>query len=251
MDTQEQLLVLRELYQIDVELTRVRREMDQLRSKSRLLEQESQEHEGKLRELTREQSEVNQRQRQYENQLQIERGNLRKWEGRAQELRGEREYAALMSEINSQRRLIGDLENQTLQCMQEKEDLNERAGQVKGAAQEVGDKAKSEFEAVEGEVGQLQQRLDHLESTRKELQVKLPQRLLARYQRIAKQRGGQGVAMLKQEICQACMCTVPPELFLRVFKGEVVEQCPHCQRLLVVQPSAAGADGEEEQSAQG
>ncbi|MEM7495003.1 MAG: C4-type zinc ribbon domain-containing protein [Myxococcota bacterium] len=250
MDIQSQLVVLRELYQIDIELVQVMRELDRLRSKGRLLEQEGQEHEHKLQELIREQSEVGQRQRQYESQLQIERGNLRKWEGRAQDLRGEREYAALMSEINSQRRLISDLENQVLQCMQEKEDLNERVGQIKGAAQEVGDKARSEAEAVGSEVGQLQQQCDRLESTRKELQVKLPQRLLARYHRIAKQRSGQGVALLKQEICQACMCTVPPELFLRVFKGEVVEQCPHCQRLLVVQPPDAGADGEENQDAQ-
>lgn len=249
MDTQNQLVVLRELYQIDIELLKIRREMEQLRSKGCLLEKEAQEHEQKLQELARGQLEINQRQRQCEGQLQIERGNLRKWEGRSQEIRGEREYAALMSEINSQRRLISDLENQVLQCMQDKEDLDERVGQVKGAAQEVVDQAKDESEAVEGQVGQLENRSDQLGSTREELQGKLPQKLLTRYQRIAQKRGGQGITLLKQEICQACMCMVPPELFLRVFKGELVEQCPHCQRLLVIEPVDVSAEDKEPASA--
>lgn len=235
MDVCKQLNLLREMGKIDVQLVDVQRSMGQLNVKVKQAQQEEQECAHKLHALTSRQAEIAQRQRQHESQLQIEKGNLRKWETRAQELRRDREYAALMSEISSQKRLISELESQVLQCMQDKEELDKEAKQIQDHVDQVQGRLTQEHEAVKDEIQQMQQQCDELRSRHSVLQQQLPKPLSARYERIASKRSGQGVALLQQEICQACMRKVPPELFLRVFKAEVVEQCPHCQRLLVAQ----------------
>ncbi|MEM7588573.1 MAG: C4-type zinc ribbon domain-containing protein [Myxococcota bacterium] len=247
MDVCEQLNLLRELGKVDVQLIEIQRSMGQLNVKVKQAQQEEQEYAHKLNTLASKQAEVAQQQRQHESQLQIEKGNLRKWEVRAQDLRRDREYAALMSEIGSQKRLISELESQVLQCMQNKEELDGEAKQIQDNVGHVQNRLTQEHEEVKDEMQQMQKQYDELRNRHNALQKQLPKPLFARYERIASKRSGQGVALLQQEICQACMRKVPPELFLRVFKAEMVEQCPHCQRLLVAQ---VAGNRQEEQASQ-
>ena len=51
--------------------------------------------------------------RQLERTLAEEKDKVRKWQARAEAIRKEREYTALMSEIGSQKRLINDLEDKS------------------------------------------------------------------------------------------------------------------------------------------
>ena len=245
MDICEQLNLLRELGRVDVQLIEIQRNMGLLNVKVKQAQDEQQQWADKLNELATRQAEVAQRQRQHESQLQIEKGNLRKWEVRAQELKRDRDYTALMAEIGSQKRLISELESQVLQCMQDKEELDKEGKQIQEHVDQVQSRLTQEHEAVKDEMHQMQQQCDELRNRHNTLQQQLPKPLFARYERIASKRSGQGVALLQQEICQACMRKVPPELFLRVFKAEVVEQCPHCQRLLVAQKSDSNQQQEQ------
>ncbi len=71
------------------------------------------------------------------------------------------------------------------------------------------------------------------EAVRANLLERIPKLLKVKYDRIYEKRASQGVALLREGICQACMRKIPHELFNRVCKGEVIEQCPSCQRLMV------------------
>jgi predicted nucleic acid-binding Zn-ribbon protein len=86
-----------------------------------------------------------------------------------------------------------------------------------------------------------EQNLTKNKDARENLLGRIPNVLRLRYERIYDKRALQGVAFLRDGICQACMRTVPPELFNRVCKGELVEQCPACQRLLVVDLESSAA----------
>lgn len=165
--------------------------------------------------------------------LEIEKGNVRKWEGRAEKIRGDREFTALMSEIGSQKRLIGDLEakiNAASQSIKETENL---MAPVKVNM----DAAKSRVEHETAEVQQDMLAFDNetqkIDEARQQLLSQLPTNITRKYDQIAQKRAGLAVARLKNEVCQACMRMVPPEMHLRILKGEVMEQCPSCQRILV------------------
>jgi predicted nucleic acid-binding Zn-ribbon protein len=54
-----------------------------------------------------------------------------------------------------------------------------------------------------------------------------------------------GVAIIDgKDICSACNRAVPPQLCIQVMKGQIIESCPACMRLLVhhsmTQAPAAG-----------
>ena len=58
--------------------------------------------------------------------------------------------------------------------------------------------------------------------------------MIKRYEVIANKRQGVGVAIIDvKDNCGACHRAVPPQLVIQIQKGQVVESCPACNRLLV------------------
>ena len=166
-------------------------------------------------------------------ETQTEKSNLRKWEARADKIKGEREYTTLMSEIGGQKKAISDLETKSLQVMQEQDKVRKNLETAQKELAMATALYAEEWSKVENDMNALLMELGELEQDRTKLTGTMQVSLLKRYEQIAAKRAGLGVSLLVKEVCQACKRTVPPELFNRVAKGEVLESCPFCNRLLV------------------
>jgi predicted nucleic acid-binding Zn-ribbon protein len=163
-----------------------------------------------------------------------ERVKLRKWESRSADIRGEREATALGSEISGVKRHIRQQEDVILEQMEAIEAAEKDvAGLTKKHAAALDD-AKAEWAKVEGDIAALQAELTSSSSARKALLAKLPAPVVKRYETIAGRKQGVGVAIIDgKDICSACNRAVPPQLSIQVMKGQVIESCPACMRLLV------------------
>lgn len=168
-------------------------------------------------------------------ETQTERGNLRKWEARADKIKGEREYTTLISEIGSQKKAISDLETKSLQVMQDQDKVKKDLEAAQKTLEAANALYQEEWSKVETDMNALAAEQVELEQGRASVIASMPAPLVKRYEQIASKRAGLGVSLLVKEVCQACKRTVPPELFNRVAKGEVLESCPFCHRLLVVE----------------
>ena len=169
-----------------------------------------------------------------ENELEKEKKDLRKWLNRADRIRGEREYVALMSEINIKKKLISNGENFLLEKMLILEEVNNELIKTIKDYKNAYIMEEKEWNKIKEEMSILEKKIKKEKKIRFNLIEKLPTAIAIRYKKIFTQRGEIGVAFLECEICQCCKRMVPPELFLRVSKGEILDQCPSCQRLLVV-----------------
>lgn len=196
------------------------------------LEQKSQETQTQLTALVL-------KRRHEEQELNTERSNLRKWEKRANEIQGERAYSGLMSEISSKKKMISESEDRILQFMQEIENAESELVVLRKSADDSAAESAREWDFVKEKMAQINSALVELRSELKGGLSQLDATLQARYQRVSGARQGLGVAFLEKEVCQSCRQMVPPELFLKVFKCAVIEQCPSCQRILVVKPASA------------
>ncbi|MEI6807071.1 MAG: C4-type zinc ribbon domain-containing protein, partial [Myxococcaceae bacterium] len=168
-------------------------------------------------------------------ETQTEKGNLRKWEARADKIKGEREYTTLMSEIGGQKKAISDLETKSLQVMQEQDKVRKELESAQKSLTVANALYEEEWSKVESDMNALAAELGDLEQARVLLTGTMQPSLVKRYEQIASKRAGLGVSILNKEVCQACKRTVPYELFNRVAKGEVLESCPFCNRLLVTE----------------
>ena len=181
--------------------------------------------------------------RTVENELADERAKIRKWESRANELRGEREHAALVSEISATKRAMHRLEDTQLEHMEAQEAAQKLGGELKGKHGKAAALAAEEWLKVDADVKALKAEHEGYAVARKSLLEKLPAALTKRYETIAAKRAGVGVSIIKGEMCGSCKRMLPPQLCIQVRKGQVLEACNSCQRLLVHEDmtKAAGA----------
>lgn len=233
MDTKEQLTIMSEICRQDLKIISSREKIQRLSLENKEATTAASKLEVAMNDLTNTKADLLKKRRALDDKLQIEKANLRKWEARAEKIKGEREYTALMSEIGTQKRTITGIELQINEVTEELKQGEEKLKKASGARDEKTKSAEQAFLAVKELLADEEGQLQKNQSVREILLEKIPKALRLKYERIYEKRSQQGIAFLRDSVCQACMRMIPPELFLRVIKGEIVEQCPSCQRILV------------------
>lgn len=234
METKEQLTLLSEIGRLDLKIILNREKLNRLSRETAQSEAAAIDLEASITKIFDSKAELLKRRRQLDEKMQAEKGNVRKWETRAEKIKGEREYAALMSEIGAQKRTITGIETEISEVTDELKAKEESLKKITSAREEKVLSAKRSHDSVRELLEEEEQHLKKNREVREHLLERIPKELKTRYERIYEKRSLQGVAFLRGSVCQACMRTVPPELFNKVCKGEVIEQCPACQRFLVV-----------------
>lgn len=243
----EQLVLLAELANVDQKARAIADKLETVPGAAKKADEAAAALKKQLDDATGKQEAAERARKLVEGELGDERAKIRKWESRANELRGEREHAALVSEISATKRAMHRLEDTQLEHMEVIEAAQKLAGELKGKHDKATALAAEEWRKVDADVKALKAEHAAFATSRKALLEKLPAPLTKRYEQIAAKRNGVGVAIIKGEMCSACKRMMPPQLCIQVRKGLVLEACASCQRLLVHEdmtkattPAAAG-----------
>ncbi len=175
--------------------------------------------------------------RMLESDLRAEKAKIKKWEARLNEIRSNRDYQALSREIEAARKANLGIEDEILHKMQDIEDLKTNI------AQKEEDLAKEE-KTLSAEHSELQEKLDSLnahiskeEKIRTKAVTCIDGRWCGQYDTIRKRRDGVAVVPVIDEHCQGCNMGIPPQLYNVVIKGQQIETCPFCHRILYYKKS--------------
>ncbi len=235
MHTKEQLKIIAEIARHDLKMiasrdnvARLSKDSDQAKSTAVALE-------ASIESLGASKNEALKRRKLLDEKLQAEKSNLRKWEARAEKIKGEREYTALMSEISSQKRTIGGIEAELNELTTEIKNSDDKIVKASGAHEDNLTRANQAFNEVKELLREEEERLKAGAVAKEALLAQIPATLKNRYERIFANRNQQGIAFLRNEVCLACQRKVPAEIFIKVSKCEVIEQCPSCQRIMVAE----------------
>ncbi|MEE2677103.1 MAG: C4-type zinc ribbon domain-containing protein [Myxococcota bacterium] len=232
----EGLQQLIDLQQIDDELDAAAAERGALPDRRVQLAAEREAAEQRVVAAVASQQEAEQAQRAAEVELADKEALVAKLEGQQFQVKSNEAYSALLREIEEARAGISGAETTILEAMENIE--------AAGAARERSEEeAKAVFERVSTAEGQLDTREKELgvreeqqSAARVELCTQVPGEMLSQYERIAGSRRP-AVAMVRQEICQGCRTTIPPQLHVELLRMAAVITCTHCRRILVPEPS--------------
>jgi len=143
-----------------------------------------------------------------------------------------KELSNLQEEATALRRRLAELEDAQLELLigveEEEAELAERQarlGQIEAAWRQ--DQA-----ALQAEKEQLETRLAELESQREERRAAIAPADLALYDDLCQRLGGTAVVLLRHGSCQICGVAVPTGVARAVERGEGLQTCPTCGRLL-------------------
>jgi predicted nucleic acid-binding Zn-ribbon protein len=175
--------------------------------------------------------------RQHEGELQDLETKRSRYKGQLMDVKTNKEYTAMLHEIEGVEREIRAREDQVLAEMERAEAL---AAEIK--TEEELFRAAERRHADEGK--RLDERAHSLgdqagkaRAERDAVAASIPEESLALFQRVAKLRGT-GVAEAREEACQLCHVKLRPQMFVDLKRNEAILQCPSCSRILYFEPPA-------------
>lgn len=163
-----------------------------------------------------------------------EEANISRSEGRLPEIKTQKEYLAVLKEIDTAKKLAKDLQTA----------LEEKQAQMDALSVEKDEKLKQLAELKEQSAARESEISEALKEFDKTLEKKagqrskhfdpLPKQMQKRYALLMERRGGIAVVEAREGNCTGCNMHLPPQLFNSLFLDPQIQSCPHCNRLLFV-----------------
>ena len=172
------------------------------------------------------------RQRELELEVASLRDKLSKYKTQLMEVKTNKEYQAMLHEIEGGERGIEAKEDQILEGMMA---IEEREKVVQEAQTEYGKKENeilSKQSKLEGFAAQAENEIVDLQKERGQLEGEMPEELTQQYQRIASVRNGVALAEAKDQSCQGCHVKLRPQLFTEIRTNQRIITCENCNRFL-------------------
>jgi len=143
-----------------------------------------------------------------------------------------KEYQALLKEIEDLQGLIREREDQILEQMETVERHRSLLEEGERAAEEARQRLTSEGAEIEAERARADSQMEVLRRQQEALNPQIPADLLQTYRVLRAHRSGTAVAPVVQGACQMCHMNLPPQVFIDLQKDEHVLHCPTCQRII-------------------
>lgn len=151
---------------------------------------------------------------------------------RQKDVKNNKEYQAIMREIDETKKEISAKEERMLELMEKVDSLGKEIAEIEkemAAKKEQIDEEKRQLLAVDAE---LQEKLQDLESRQQKIRDQMPKDLIKRSDFLINRQAGIAVAPVQNGVCQVCRMNIPPQKFIEVQRDENIQECPHCHRFI-------------------
>jgi predicted nucleic acid-binding Zn-ribbon protein len=228
----EQLDRLWELQKIDLELKDIQEKRNRYPKELKKLDEKKKiEQERILKEKEKVES-LEKVRRQKEGELSLELEKIKRVEGRMSEVKTNKEYQALLTEIDTMKGANSKIEEEILQIMDEidelRKDLSKREKEIKTDL----DKIEAERTSLQEKMGQDEKTWNEQMKEREVVSKQIESKLLKLYQTLKEKRQEIGVVSAKNETCQGCFVNIPPQMYIEIQKNKTLIRCPNCNRIL-------------------
>jgi len=178
--------------------------------------------------------------RAVEKDLAMIQARLSKFKGQLMEVKTNKEYTAMLKEIEVAQHEVGVLEEKILERMLEADGL--AAGLKEAEAKLASDKGviAAERKQIGEETERLRHGLDEAVARRNTLAAETSPAVLGTYDMVRAKRGT-AVVEVKAGYCSACHVRLRPQAANELRRNEIIFQCESCQRILYfpAQPAPA------------
>ena len=178
---------------------------------------------------------LNEQRRELVEALALEETNIARSEGRLPQIKTQKEYVAILKEVDTAKKLAKELNGQIEAKDQELAalgaDKTEKDGELASLSEEVAER-RSE---IGEQLAKVEAQLEAMQDRREDLLKQLPAGLRKRYQLLLDRRGGIAVVEARGGACLGCHMHLPPQQFNSLYLAKEVQTCPHCNRLLYIE----------------
>lgn len=189
------------------------------------IEQKFQEESNRFEALRKSRRNIEQETQDLESK--IEKSNIR-----LSHIKSNREYKAVLKEIDDLKKAKFQAEDRALQVMEEIEVLEKRCEDNEKDVVELRKKCNKDKRVVVIELKALDEELQSLEKKRDLLSSTVEEELLDKYLFLKERKQGQAVSPVSEAVCQVCRIRIPPQMYNELIKGNTLLTCTNCSRII-------------------
>jgi predicted nucleic acid-binding Zn-ribbon protein len=156
----------------------------------------------------------------------------KKFQDSLMQVKNQREYAAVLKEIDAVKANIGDHDDAILKSMEEVEilkvELEARAAHIE-SERAIVEKERAEIEAA---VASALAVIESATAARSEIEISLPAALVANLRRVEEGRRGIFLVKAEREACSACHVRIRPQVYQEIRQASKIHACGNCKRYL-------------------
>ena len=232
LSEKEELRLLKQLQELDLQLKDLRDRLEQVPQQVSELDQALNENRRILEHAEAIVEEQQREQRQTENEVGSLREQLSRYKTQLMEVKTNKEYQAMLHEIETIERQIDAKEDQILELMLAAEDRLEKGRTLKQEFRTRDEELQLSRTEAESFSSEAATEIDRLKQERENLASALTPGRLFQYQRISRARGGRAISRIIDGSCQGCNVVLRKQLIAEVKTSARIATCEACNRIL-------------------
>jgi predicted nucleic acid-binding Zn-ribbon protein len=228
----KQIALLIELQTIDQDIRTLNTKKQTLPEKASELDQTLKARKEKTEEERQGLEGLNKLHKEKESELKQGQEKLRKAKERLLEVKTNKEYQAMLTEIDTVEKSNGRIEEEILVLYDR---IDEKKGFVKSHEKDLKQyqgSYEAERKQIDAELSSIDGELEIQQKKFEALVPALKPDLLRRYEMIKGRRNGVAVVSARNAVCSGCNMNLPPQLYNELQRSEELICCPNCNRIL-------------------
>gem|GEM_PF-2313168 len=151
---------------------------------------------------------------------------FQKSKSRLNDVKSNKEYRAVLKEIEELKELIFEKEEVVIKCMEDIEIQEEECADNDGTRRESQKEYTNKQEEFSQKMRDFEKEVQSLNGKRAQLCQNVDKNLLERYNSLRKNLRGRVVTLVINTICQGCNLGIPPQQYNELIKGGSIKKLP-------------------------
>lgn len=178
--------------------------------------------------------------RDCESEIKLRQENIQKSDMKLMSIKSNKEYQAVLTEIEDLKRQIAKLEDSMLTLLFDLETAEKHLADDRKAWEEEKSRLAEEKQDLEDERRREEERLVALDNDWKEIAEKASKALLDQFLAVrGNVAGGKAVAEVRDYVCQGCFMNIPAQMYNELHTTNILRFCPFCNRIVFVNGTKA------------
>ena len=188
--------------------------------------------------------------RDIEKDLAAVQTRLSKYKDQLMEVKTNKEYHAMQTEITAAEEVVRREEDRLLERMEEAETLAAELKAAEGALKTGQADVVRSRQQMDSDRTATEQELEKTNAERTQVAASVSAGALALFERVSKHRKGLAMSEAREGLCTQCHVRLRPQVYNELRRNESVMQCESCSRILYfVAPAVAASAAAEPESA--
>jgi predicted nucleic acid-binding Zn-ribbon protein len=229
----ERLQTLTQMQKLDDEIGRCRELQQILPQQLNELIEAVEEANAKVLEIEAVRAGIQKKQKELEDQTKHNLELMRKYGGQLADIKTNKEYKALNSEIANLKAKNGEFESSMLELMETDSEIKKQLA-VEQAKQKAAENRKSDKEGdLKTQIAALEGKIEEIRNRRNDLARTLPVPLVKQYGALIKNKDNIAVAYNQNGACGGCGFIIRPQIRIELDLKKKIISCENCGRILM------------------